>query len=84
MYRDNVIVGRPDRANLVANFGSSTYTAAGNVWVRTGFKASDDDKVVPDGTEVVASPNEADPPRGDWRTIGDASGRGAPWPLVVR
>jgi parallel beta-helix repeat protein len=84
VYRDNVVVGRPERKTLVANFGTTSVESAGNVWVRTGFTSPSGDVVVPDGTAVVASANESDPPGGDWRTIGDANGRGAPWPLAVQ
>ena len=84
VYRDNVIVGRPERKTLVANFGTTSVASTGNVWVRTGFSAPPGDVVLPDGTAVVASPNETDPPRGDWRTTGAASDSGAPWPLLLR
>lgn len=84
VYRDNVIVGRPERNTLVANFGTTSVASSGNVWVRTGFSSPPGDVVLADGTAVVASPNESDPPRGDWRTIGDANARGAPWPLAVQ
>ena len=82
VYRDNVIVGRSDRKVLVAEFGTVSVAYSGNVWVRTGFSAPSTDVVFPDGTQVVASPNETDPPQGDWRTVGSAAGRGAPWPLM--
>ena len=84
LYRDNVIVGRADRPHLVADFSSPTVASIGNVWVRTGFSAPPNDVVLPDGTAVVTSPNEGDPPRGDWRTTGAAGDRGAPWPLVLQ
>ena len=84
MYRDNVIVGRPDRPTLVADFGTVSVASTGNVWVRTGFSAPAADIALPDGTAVVASPNESDPPQGDWHTVGDGAGRGAPWPLAVQ
>lgn len=84
VYRDNVIVGRPERTTLVANFGTTTVQSTGNVWVRTGFSSPSSDVVLADGTAVLASPNESDPPNGDWRTIGSADGRGAPWPLVLQ
>ena len=84
VYRDNVIVGRPDRPNLIASFSATTVVSTGNVWVRTGFSSPPGDVVLPDGTAVVASPNETDPPRGDWRTVGEANARGAPWPLAVQ
>jgi hypothetical protein len=84
VYVDNVIVGRPERTTLVANFGTTSVESTGNVWVRTGFSSSPGDVVLPDGAAVVASPDESDPPRGDWRTIGEANARGAPWPLVLQ
>ncbi|MEO5839749.1 MAG: right-handed parallel beta-helix repeat-containing protein [Acidimicrobiales bacterium] len=84
VYRNNVIVGRPERTTLVANFGTTNVESTGNVWVRTGFSSPSGDVVLPDGTVVVASANDSNPPNGDWRTVGGASGRGAPWPLVVQ
>jgi hypothetical protein len=84
VYRDNVIVGRPERSTLVANFGKTSVQSTGNVWVRTGFSSPSGDVVLPDGTAVIASANESDPPNGDWRTIGSAASRGALWPLVLQ
>jgi hypothetical protein len=81
--KDNVVVTRPDRKEVMALFGPNTITFGGNVFVRNGFQPKRGDTVVADGTKVIARPNEDDPVTGDWTTVGPAAGKGAPWPLVV-
>jgi parallel beta-helix repeat protein len=84
-YADNVIVARPDRPSVYTAFFDTEVEFSGNVWVKSGFDAeSTADKVLPDGTAVIRSPNETDPRAGDWSTVGEAAGKGAWWPLDFR
>jgi hypothetical protein len=85
VFRDNVVVGRPDRKFLFQRFNRWRVEWGGNVWVKDGFEApSTDDVALPANTIVLRRPDISDPRTADWTTVGPAEGKGAAWPLDTR
>jgi hypothetical protein len=85
VFRDNVVVGRPDRKYLFQHYNRWRVEFGGNVWVKNGFDPpSVDDTSLAAGTTVLRRPDAADPKTADWTAVGPAEGKGAAWPLDTR
>ena len=59
VFRDNVVVGRPDRKYLFQHYYRWRVEWGGNVWVKDGFDPpSVDDVVLPGNTTVMRRPDD--------------------------
>jgi parallel beta-helix repeat protein len=84
-FRNNVVVGRPDRKYLFQHYNRWRVEFGGNVWVKDGFVApSVDDTALAAATMVLRRPDTRDPTTADWTSTGAAAGKGAAWPLDTR
>ncbi len=74
---NNVVVPRDDNPDLFRDSNCRNFSAANNVWVRTGApNLGYGDTVLPTGTGVISDPR-LKAPAGCWTAIGQAAGRGA-------
>ena len=85
IFKNNIVVARPDRKFMFQHYNRWRVEFGGNVWVKDGVDApSLADAALKADAVVLRGPQTGNPPDADWTAIGAAAGKGAAWPLDTR